>query len=218
MKTMNNIIKKIDLNARVDYDTARCLMLMGMPQGVIMEHLCMMPDENGKEHYQVRMQGQPFYVTWYHANIIHKLVTSLMMGDIDTADKMCYTPTVREALKFLKEILEEKCKTFSWVTDEGGFCIKKYSYDGGLDEVDFEMARVLCYLGMPQGRVLSEWKPTKAQLHRYGERFYVTIYKTHTLRNLVSLNKGHDRDADAMCYAPSMNDALRWVEATLSND
>ena len=218
MKRINNIIKKIDLDARVDYDTARCLMLMGMPQGVIMEHLCMMTDENGKQHYQVRMQGQPFYVTWYHANIIHNLVTGLMMGDIDTADKMCYAPTVREALKFLKEILEEKCKTFSLVTDEGGFCIKKYSYDGGLDEVDFEMARVLCYLGMHQGRVLSEWKPQKAQLHRYGERFYVTIYKTNTLRKLVSLNKGHDRDADVMCYAPSMNDALRWVETTLSND
>ena len=36
MKTINNIIKKIDLDARVDYDTARCLMLMGMSQGQVL--------------------------------------------------------------------------------------------------------------------------------------------------------------------------------------
>ena len=84
--------------------------------------------------------------------------------------------------------------------------------------ISFDIARALRYLGMPQGIVLSWWQPTKVQLRRHGEPFYVTIYKTKTLRKLVSLNKGHDRDADAMCYAPSMNDALRWVEGMLCSD
>lgn len=98
------------------------------------------------------------------------------------------------------------------------FNISDFSLTDGNDEISFEIARVLCYLGMPQGRVLSEWKKTKAQLQRYGEHFYVTIYKTNTVRKLVNLNKGHDRDADAMCYAPTMNDALRWVETMLCNN
>ena len=84
--------------------------------------------------------------------------------------------------------------------------------------VSFDIARVLCYLGMPQGQVWCWWKPTKVQLCRYGQPFYVTIYKTNTLRKLVSLNKGHDRDADAMCYAPTMNEAWRWVEDMLCNN
>ena len=84
--------------------------------------------------------------------------------------------------------------------------------------VSFDIARVLCYLGMPQGIVLSWWKPTKVQLRRYGQPFYVTIYKTNTVRKLVSLNKGHDRDADAMCYASTMNEAWRWIEDTLCNN
>ncbi len=32
-KIENDIVKKIDLDARVDYDTARCLMFMGMERG-----------------------------------------------------------------------------------------------------------------------------------------------------------------------------------------
>ena len=187
MKTImeNNIVKKIDLDARVDYDTARCLMLMGMPQGVVEE----LRSLNGKKvkGTVIRKQGNPFYVTSYRINKIHEFVKELNNGYIHMADKMCYAPTVRESLEFVKKQL--------------------------LDGIS-----VLCYLGMPQGRVLSEWKKTKAQLHRYGEHFYVTIYKTNTVRKLVSLNKGHDRDADAMCYAPTMDEALRWVEAMLCND
>lgn len=196
--TMNNIIKKIDLNARVDYDTARCLMLMGMPQG---KAVLTGVTSSGKDYYEYRKIGQPFYVTIYRMNLIHDYEESLNNGHIQVADKMCYAPTVREALEFVKKQLEADIKNFPY-----------------RDAISFEIARVLCYLGMPQGRVLSEWKPTKAQLHRYGEPFYVTIYKTRTLHKLVSLNKGLEHDADAMCYAPTMYDALRWVEAALSND
>ena len=201
MKTImeNNIVKKIDLDARVDYDTARCLMLMGMPQGVVEE----LRSLNGKKvkGTVIRKQGNPFYVTSYRINKIHEFVKELNNGYIHMADKMCYAPTVRESLEFVKKQLLDGISVFSLT-----------------NEISFEIARVLCYLGMPQGRVLSEWKKTKAQLHRYGEHFYVTIYKTNTVRKLVSLNKGHDRDADAMCYAPTMDEALRWVEAMLCND
>ena len=201
MKTImeNNIVKKIDLDARVDYDTARCLMLMGMPQGVVEE----LRSLNGKKvkGTVIRKQGNPFYVTSYRINKIHEFVKELNNGYIHMADKMCYAPTVRESLEFVKKQLLDGISVFSLT-----------------NEISFEIARVLCYLGMPQGWVLSEWKKTKAQLHRYGEHFYVTIYKTNTVRKLVSLNKGHDRDADAMCYAPTMDEALRWVEAMLCND
>ena len=198
MKTMNNnIIKKIDLNARVDYDTARCLMLMGMPQG---KAVLAGVTSSGKDYYEYQKIGQPFYVTIYRMNLIHDYEESLNHGHIHVADKMCYAPTVREALEFVKSQLESDTSDFSST------------------DVSFDIARVLCYLGMPQGIVLSWWKPTKVQLQRYGEPFYVTIYKTRTLHKLVNLNKGLERDADAMCYAPSMNDALRWVEAMLSND
>lgn len=202
MKTImeNNIVKKIDLDARVDYDTARCLMLIGMPQGVVEE---LRSFNDGKDTV-LRKQGNPFYVTFYRTNEIHVFVKELNIGHIHMADKMCYAPTVREALEFVKKQL---------MSD-----ISNFSLTNACDEIGFEIARVLCYLGMPQGRVLSEWKKTKAQLHRYGEHFYVTIYKTNTLRKLVSLNKGHDRDADAMCYAPTMTEALRWVDAMLCND
>ena len=116
------------------------------------------------------------------------------------ADRMCYAPTVREALEFVKTQLEGEMSDFLSTN------------------ISFDIARVLCYLGMPQGIVLSWWKPTKVQLRRYGQSFYVTIYKTNTVRKLVSLNKGHDRDADAMCYAPTMNEAWRWVEDMLCNN
>ena len=198
IKMENNIVKKIDLDARVDYDTARCLMLMGMPQGV--EEVRSLNDDKVKD-IVIRKQGNPFYVTSYRINKIHEFVKELSIGHIHMADKMCYAPTVREALEFVKKQLMDDISNLSLT-----------------NEISFEIARVLCYLGMPQGQVLSWWKPTKVQLRRYGQPFYVTIYKTNTLRKLVSLNKGHERDADAMCYAPTMNDALRWVEDMLCND
>ena len=195
---MNNIIKKIDLDARVDYDTARCLMLMGMPQG---KAVLAGVTSSGENYYEYRKIGHPFYVTIYRMNLIHDYEESLNHGHVQVADKMCYAPTVREALEFVKKQLEADISNFPYK-----------------DAISFEIARVLCYIGIPQGIVLSEWKPTKVQLQRYGELFYVTIYKTRTLHKLVSLNKGFERDADAMCYAPTMYDALRWVEAALSND
>ena len=197
MKTMNNIIKKIDLDARVDYDTARCLMLMGMPQG---KAVVTGVTSSGKDYYEYQKIGQPFYVTIYRMNLIHDYEESLNHGHIHVADKMCYAPTVREALEFVKTQLESDISDFSSTN------------------VSFDIARVLCYLGMPQGIVLSWWKPTKVQLRRYGQPFYVTIYKTNTLRKLVSLNKGHERDADAMCYAASMNEAWRWIEDMLCDN
>ena len=84
--------------------------------------------------------------------------------------------------------------------------------------VDYDTARCLMLMGMSQGQMLCWWKPTKVQLRRYGQPFYVTIYKTNTVRKLVSLNKGHDRDADAMCYAPTKNEAWRWIEDMLCNN
>ena len=197
MKTINNIIKKIDLNARVDYDTARCLMLMGMPQG---KAVLAGVSSTGKDYYEYQKIGQPFYLTIYRMNLIHDYEDFLTHGHVFLADKMCYAPTVREALEFVKTQLYADNSDFSSTI------------------VSFEIARVLCYLGMPQGQVLGWWKPTKAYLRRYGEHFYVTIYKTNTVRKLVSLNKGHDRDADAMCYAPTMNEALEWIEETLCNN
>ena len=195
--TMNNIIKKIDLNARVDYDTARCLMLMGMSQG---KAVLVGVISSGENHYEYQKVGQPFYVTIYSMNLIHNYEESLTRGHIHMADKMCYAPTVREALEFVKTMLEADMS------------------DSSSTNVSFDIARVLCYLGMPQGQVWCWWKPTKVQLCRYGQPFYVTIYKTNTVRKLVSLNKGHDRDADAMCYAPTMNEAWRWVEDMLCNN
>ena len=198
MKTMNNnIIEKIDLDARVDYDTARCLMLMGMPQG---KAVLAGVTSSGENHYEYQKIGQPFYVTIYRMNLIHDYEESLNHGHIHVADKMCYAPTVREALEFVKSQLEADMSDFSSTI------------------VSFDIARVLCYLGMPQGQVLCWWKPTKVQMRRYGEHFYVTIYKTNTVRKLVSLNKGNERDADAMCYAPTMNEALEWVEDALCNN
>ena len=197
MKTIDNIIKKIDLNARVDYDTARCLMLMGMPQG---KAVLAGVTSSGENHYEYQKIGQPFYVTIYRMNLIHDYEESLNHGHIHMADKMCYAPTVREALEFVKT------KLYADISDLAS------------TNVNFEIARVLCYLGMPQGIVLSWWKSTKVQLRRYGQPFYVTIYKTNTLRKLVSLNKGHDRDADAMCYAPTKNEAWRWIEDMLCNN
>ena len=197
MKPINNIIKKIDLDARVDYDTARCLMLMGMPHG---KAVLAWVTSSGEKHYEYQKIGQPFYVTIYSMNLIHNYEESLTRGHIHMADKMCYAPSVREALEFVKSQLYADNSDFS------------------ATNVSFEIARVLCYLGMPQGQVLCWWKPTKAYLRRYGEPFYVTIYKTNTVRKLVSLNKGHERDADAMCYAPTMNDAWRWIEDMLCNN
>ena len=103
MKTMNNnIVKKIDLDARVDYDTARCLMLMGIPQGV--EEVRSLNDDKVKD-IVIRKQGNPFYVTSYRINKIHEFVKELSLDYALIADKMCYAPTVREALQFLKKNL-----------------------------------------------------------------------------------------------------------------
>ena len=198
MKTMNNIIKKIDLETRVDYDTARCLMLMGMPQG---KAVFGGVTSSGENHYEYQKIGQPFYVTTYRMNLIHDYEESLNHGHIHMADKMCYAPTVREALEFVKNQLYADISNFPY-----------------RDTISFEIARVLCYLGMPQGEVFGWWKPTKLQLRRYGAPFYITIYKTNTVRKLVSLNKGHDRDADAMCYAASTNEAWRWIVDMLCNN
>ena len=198
MKTTNNIIKKIDLDARVDYDTARCLMLMGMAQG---KAVLSGVTSTGKDYYEYRKIGHPFYVTIYRMNLIHDYEDFLTHGHAFLADKMCYPSTVREALEFVKTQLTDDISNFPY-----------------RDTISFDIARVLFYLGLPQGQVLCCGKPTKAYLRRYGEHFYVTIYKTNTVRKLVSLNKGHVRDVDAMCYAPSMNDALRWVEAMLCNN
>ena len=133
-------------------------------------------------------------------NLIHDYEETLNHGHLHMADKTCYAPTVREALEFVKTQLYADISDFASTN------------------VSFEIARVLCYLGMPQGQVLGCWKPTKAYLRRYGQPFYVTIYKTNTVRKLVSLNKGHDRDADAMCYAPTMNEALEWAEDMRCNN
>ena len=141
MKTMNNIIKKIDLDARVDYDTARCLMLMGMPQG---KAALAGVTSSGENHYEYQKIGQPFYVTIYRMNLIHDYEESLTHGHMHVADKMCYAPTVREALEFVKSQLYADNSDFSSTN------------------VSFEIARVLCYLGMPQGQVLCWWKLTKA--------------------------------------------------------
>lgn len=88
--------------------------------------------------------------------------------------------------------------------------------------VDYDTARCLMLIGMAQGveevKSLNGEKVTYTIIHKQGNPFYVTIYKTNTVRKLVSLNKGHDRDADAMCYAPTMNDALHWVEGMICND
>ena len=127
MKTINNIIKKIDLNARVDYDTARCLMLMGMPQGVV-EEAARLNDEKAK-NIAIRKQGKPFYVTIYRSNKIHEFVKELNIGHIHMADKMCYAPTVREALEFVKPQLEDDMSDLSSTN------------------ISFEIARVLCCLG-----------------------------------------------------------------------
>ena len=99
MKTINNNIKKIDLDARVDYDTARCLMLMGMPQG---KAVLTGVTSSGKDYYEYRKIGHPFYVTIYRMNLIHDYEDFLIHGHNFMADKMCYAPTVREALEFAK--------------------------------------------------------------------------------------------------------------------
>lgn len=101
MKTINNIIKKIDLNAHVDYDTARCLMLMGMPQG---KAVLVGVTSSGENHYEYQKIGQPFYVTIYKTNTVRKLV-SLNKGHDRDADAMCYAPTMNEAWRWIEDML-----------------------------------------------------------------------------------------------------------------
>ena len=80
---------------RVDFETARALMLLGMPQG--------------KTGYgnQLKKMGEPFYVTAYKFNCIHKLIPELNIGHIKLSDIMCYAPTKKEACEWLLSQIQE---------------------------------------------------------------------------------------------------------------
>lgn len=80
---------------RVDFETARALMLLGMPQG--------------KTGYgnQLKKMGEPFYVTAYKFNCIHKLIPELNIGHIHISDIMCYAPTKKEACEWLLSQIQE---------------------------------------------------------------------------------------------------------------
>ena len=64
------------MNKRIDYETARALMLLGMPQGLVL-------NENN-----IKRIGEPFYVTMYRENILHKYIPSLIKG-IYTGTMLC---------------------------------------------------------------------------------------------------------------------------------
>lgn len=89
-------IKKELEEERVDYETARALMLLGMPQGLIIN------DKN------IKRLGEPFYVTMYRENILHKYIPSLNIGHIHRHDVMCYAPTKEEACKWLLNKIKEE--------------------------------------------------------------------------------------------------------------
>lgn len=82
------------MNKRVDYETARALMLLGMPQGVV--------DDNG-----IKQIGEPFYVTIYKTNTIHKYIPQLNLWYIKTHDAICYAATKEEACKWLLNQIKE---------------------------------------------------------------------------------------------------------------
>ena len=84
--------------ARVDFETARALELLGMPQGWDMYG-------DGKS---IKKLHQPFYVTIYCQNMIHKFIPDLNIGHIHAADAMCYAPTKEEACMWLLEQIKEK--------------------------------------------------------------------------------------------------------------
>ena len=114
-----------DKSKRVDYDTARLLMLMGFPQHI--------PNKNPLIR-QVRI-GQPHYVTIYNANRIHEYVEELNIGHVHCADVMCYAPTKTEALEWIAEQIRYTdwqkqilalCKKYRFVKVEFGpvwFCV-----------------------------------------------------------------------------------------------
>ena len=83
------------MRKRVDYETARALMLLGMPQGLVI-------NENN-----IKRLGEPFYVTMYRENIIHKYIPSLNIGHIHRHDVMCYAATKEEACKWLLNKIKE---------------------------------------------------------------------------------------------------------------
>ena len=96
---------------RVDYETARALKLLGMPQGRV----------NGKGKNIQRLK-LPHYVTVYRQNMIHKYIPDLNIGHIHMADIMCYAPSKEEACKWLlsqisgaitQEEIEENLKNYS---------------------------------------------------------------------------------------------------------
>ena len=82
------------------------------------------------------------------------------------------------------------------------------------DRVDFETARALKLLGMPQGFVINA--KNIARLH---EPHYVTIYSANMIHSYIpDLNIGHIHSADAMCYAPTKEEACHWLLSKIKSD
>lgn len=74
---------------RVDFETARALKLLGMPQGFVIN------DKN------IARLHQPHYVTTYSKNMIHSYIPDTNIGHIRSADVICYAPTKEEACQWL---------------------------------------------------------------------------------------------------------------------
>lgn len=89
----------MELSDRVDYDTARALKLLGFPQYIIAD-----PDKPKVRSVRI---GQPHYVTIYSSNMIHEYIESIHIGHIHGHDVMCYAPTYKEALEWMKNRLEK---------------------------------------------------------------------------------------------------------------
>lgn len=82
------------------------------------------------------------------------------------------------------------------------------------DRVDFETARALKLLGMPQGFVIND--KNIARLH---EPHYVTIYSANMIHSYIpDLNIGHIHSADVMCYAPTKEEACRWLLSKIKSE
>lgn len=82
------------------------------------------------------------------------------------------------------------------------------------DRVDFETARALKLLGMPQGFVINA--KNIAKLH---EPHYVTIYSANMIHSYIpDLNIGHIHSADAMCYAPTKEEACNWLLSKIKSE
>lgn len=94
---MERMVRKYPIpKERVDFDTARALMLLGMPQG--------------KTGYgnQLKRMCEPFYITAYSRNWIHKYIPELNIGHIHISDVMCYAPTKKEACEWLLSQIQNK--------------------------------------------------------------------------------------------------------------